>query len=169
MIKAKIRTSKPGLAVGATGVCGQWLGCSTLNLPADTGAKRAVDRLMPRSGWPFCLYFLAVAALLSLADQLSTRGGLAVIAVAAFAGGAWCSLNFWRCRHAHCVVTGAGWFVLAVLALVGAALGHSLIGGAEQLVFLAILLAGALFELSWYLSHGSHAIRATPARDNTAQ
>lgn len=90
-------------------------------------------------------------------------------AAAALAGGAWCSLNFWRCRHAHCVVTGAGWLVLALLALVGAALGHSLIGGAEELAFLAILLAGALFEVGWYVSHRSHAIAPTPARNNTAQ
>ncbi len=153
----------------ATAGCGRWLGCSTPNLPADSGAKRTVDRLLPRSGWPLCLYWVVVVALVSLADQLSTRGGLAVTAAAALAGGAWCSLNFWRCRHAHCVVTGAGWLVLALLALVGAALGHSLIGGAEELVFLAILLAGALFELGWYLVRGSHAIPSTPGRDDTAQ
>jgi len=48
--------------------------------------------------------------------------------------------------------------VLPLLALAGVALGHSLIGGAEELVFLAILLAGAVFEVGWYVSHRSHAI-----------
>lgn len=169
MIDAKVRRSKPGAAVAAAAVCGRWLGCSTPKLPADSAAKRAVDRLLPRSGWTFCLYFLAVAAVLSLADQLPTRGGLVATAAAALAGGAWCSLNFWRCRHAHCVLTGAGWLVLAVVALAGAALGHSLIGGAEEIVFLAILLAGALFELGWHVTHGGHAIASTPGRDDLAQ
>jgi len=169
VIDAKTQMGKPSRAAAATAGCGRWLGCSTPNMPADSGAKRAVDRLLPRSGWAFCLYFLAVAALLSLADQLPTRGGLAVTAAAALAGGAWCSLNFWRCRHAHCVVTGAGWLLLAVLALLGAALGHSLLGGGENIVFLAILLAGALFEVGWYASHRSHAIPSPPGRDDTAQ
>lgn len=62
-----------------------------------------------------------------------------------------------------------GWLLLALIALAGAALGHSLIGGAEGLVFLAILLAGAVFEVGWYVTHHSHAIAPTPARDHTAQ
>lgn len=78
MTDAKARRSKPGPMVAATAGCGRWLGCSTPNLPADSGTKRVVDRLLPRSGWPFSLYFLGVAALLSLADQLPTRSGLAV-------------------------------------------------------------------------------------------
>jgi len=71
-------------------------------------------------------------------------------------------LNFWRCQHTHCVVTATGWLVLALLALLGAALGHSLIGGAENIAFLAILLVGALVEVGWYASHRSH---ATPPPD----
>jgi len=170
VIDAKTQMGKPSPAVAAAAVCGRWLGCSTPNLPADSGAKRAVDRLLPRSGWAFCLYFVAVVRCCrSPTRSPSTRGGLAVTAAAALAGGAWCSLNFWRCRHAHCVVTGAGWLVLAVLALVGAALGHSLIAGGENIVFLAILLVGALFEVGWYASHRSHAIPSTPGRDDTAQ
>lgn len=166
MIDPKDPTSKP-TAVAAAAGCGRWLGCSTPTLPADTGAKRAVDRLLPRSGWPLCLYFIAVAALLSIAAQLPTRPGLALTAASAVAGGAWCSLNFWRCRHAHCIVTGAGWLLLAALALLGAAIGHSLIGGVENLVFLAIPLAGALFELGWYRTHGSYAITRHQVPDST--
>lgn len=75
MSDAKARTSKADRTVAATAVCGRWLGCSTPNLAADSATKRAVDRLLPRSGWPFCLYFVAVAALLSLADQLPTAVG----------------------------------------------------------------------------------------------
>ncbi len=171
MINAKTQMGKPSPKVAAAAVCARWLGCSTPNLPADSGAKRAIDRLLPRSGWAFCLYFTAVVALVSIADQLSTRGGLAVTAAAALAGGAWCSLNFWRCRHTHCVVTATGWLVLALLALLallGAALGHSLLGGAENIVFLAILLVGALVEVGWYASHRSHAIPSPPGRHHTA-
>jgi hypothetical protein len=68
--------------------------------------------------------------------------------VAALAG-AWCGLNFWRCRHAHCMITGTGWAALAGLAFAEATIGRSLIWGDEQLIFLAVLAAGLVFEALW--------------------
>jgi hypothetical protein len=55
--------------------------------------------------------------------------------------GAVCVLNFWRCRQAHCVVNDVGWLGLALVAFVGAGLGHSVIGGYEQPVFLGVLVS----------------------------
>jgi hypothetical protein len=73
-------------------------------------------------------------------------------------------LNFWWCRHAHCVVTSMGWLALSVLAFTQAGLGRSPIGGDEQLVFLAVLAAGAGFEAVWCCARGTRAV----ARGTTA-
>jgi len=89
-----------------------------------------------------------------------------VDAVAFLAAGSWCALNFWRCRQAHCLVTGSGWLLLALLAAAEAGFGHSLIGGDEQLVFLAILVGGLGFECIWYLVHRDNAM--TSARTGPA-
>jgi len=59
-------------------------------------------------------YFAAVAGLFGLAQNLPTPAYLAVDATAFAAGGIWCALNFWRCRQAHCLLTGSGWLLLAL-------------------------------------------------------
>jgi hypothetical protein len=82
---------------------------------------------------------------------------LGVDGLAFLAGGSWCALNFWRCRHAHCLVTAGGWLGLRALAFAEARVGHSVIAGDEQPVFLAILAAGLLFELAWSRTHGTNA------------
>jgi hypothetical protein len=130
-------------------------------LPADTPAKRRVDRLLPRTGWPAVAYFTAVIGLLGLAQLLPAPAYLVVDALAFLAAGSWCALSFWRCRQAHCLITGSGWLLLALLAAAEAGLGHSLIGGGEQLLFLAILAIGLGFEGIWYLVHRDNAV--TPA------
>lgn len=102
-----------GQAVCFPGRCRIWSGCtSPPTLTADSGAKRAADRVLPR-GPAACAFFVAVAVLMELASRLPLRAGLTVAGIAIGAAGAWCSVNFWRCRHAHCVVTGAGWLALS--------------------------------------------------------
>ena len=59
------------------------------------------------------LWCAAVIALLNLAPHLPERGNLAVDGLAALAAAAWCGLNFWRCRPAHCIVTSTGWAALS--------------------------------------------------------
>src|SRR5215467_3505024 len=80
-------------------------GWSPSALPADTAAKRWVDRVHPRTGLPMFAYFAGVVLLLGLAAVLPQRPALVVDALAAFAAATWCGANFWRCRHAHCLVT----------------------------------------------------------------
>ena len=133
-------------------------GWSPPDLPADTALKRHADRLLPRTGWAAVLYCAAVIALLNLAPHLPERGNLAVDGLAALAAAAWCGLNFWRCRHAHCLVTSTGWAALSILAFTEAALGRSLIGGYEQPVFLVVLAAAVVFEVAWRRARGSSAI-----------
>ena len=142
----------------AAALCGTFMGCSPPDLPADTAAKRVVDRLLPRAGWPACAYFMAVAALWTLASHLASRPSLVVAGMASLAGGTWCGLNFWRCRHAHCAVTGAGWLALAGFTGAEAILGHSVIGGFESIVFLGTLGGGVVFEAGWNVARGGPAV-----------
>ncbi len=145
------------------GCCGPgalW-GWSPPPLPADTEGKRRVDRVLPRSGLTVVLFFAAVVALLNVGLFLPARADLAATGLASLAAGSWCALNFWRSRHAHCAVTGAGWLALAAFAFVEAGLGHSLIHGDEGLVFLAVLGVGLLFEGAWYVARRTNAITRT--------
>jgi hypothetical protein len=121
--------------------------------PAGTPAGRRAGLLFPRRGWPAVAYFAAVAGLLGLARLLPAPACLAVDAVAFAAGGSWCALNFRRSRQAHCLITGPGWLLLALFAATEAGLGRSLIGGGEQLVFLAILATGLGCEAIGCLVH----------------
>jgi hypothetical protein len=120
--------------------------------------KRRADRLLPRSGLPTVACFAAVIGLLSLAPYLPARADLAADALAALVGAAWCGVNFWRCRHAHCAVTSTGWLALSILAFAGAGVGHSLISGYEQPVFLAVLGAVLAFEIVWRCVRGTGAL-----------
>jgi hypothetical protein len=144
----------------ASALCG-W---SPPDRPADTPLKRRADRMLPRTGVAAVACFAAVAGLLTLAPHLPMRADLAVDGLAALLGGAWCGLNFLRCRHAHCAVTGAGWLALSILALTGAALGHSVIAGYEQPVFLAVLAAGLIFEAAWFCACGTNAVTSGALR-----
>jgi hypothetical protein len=134
-------------------------GWSPPDIPADTALKRGVDRVLPRTGFGFFIYWAVVFALeFSLAPHLPARGRLSVEGAAALLGAAWCGLNFWRCRHAHCAVSALGWSALGGLGLLGAAIGHSLIGGYDQLVFLGVLVLALVFEALWYRVHRTNAI-----------
>jgi hypothetical protein len=133
------------------------------DLPADTPGKRLADRLLPRTGLPAIGYFAAVIALLILARILPAPAYLIMDAAAALGAGTWCALNFWRCRHAHCLITGTGWLALALFTFAEAGTGHSLIGGDEQLAFVTVLGIGLIFEGAWYLARRTNAV--TPGQD----
>lgn len=49
-----------------------------------------------------------------------------------------------------------------MFALVEAGLGHSLINGYEQPVFMGILGLAIIFEISWYVSRRTNAIAPAP-------
>lgn len=142
---------------GWGGPRGLW-GWSPPRRPAETALERGVDRFFPRSGVRCLLFVLAIIALLNVAPHPPARERFGAGAVAFLAAGGWCALNFWRCRHAHCAVSGAGWLALGVLALAEAGLGHSRIGGYEQPAFLGVLVIAVIFEGAWYLQHGTNAM-----------
>ncbi|MGH7775570.1 MAG: hypothetical protein ACREPI_00115 [Candidatus Dormibacterales bacterium] len=142
---------------GPRALCG-W---SPEPLPADTALKRRVDRVLV-GNLPAIVMVATVVALLNLVPHIPLRAGLAIDGLAALIGGGWCSLNFWRCRHAHCLVTGVGWLALSLFVFVEAGIGHSSMGGDEQPLFLAVLAAALIFEFAWYLARHTQAIG--PAR-----
>lgn len=128
-------------------------------LPADSQLKRLVDRFLPRAGLPVVAYFAVAIATLNLASLLSNPAAeLALEGAAALTTGGWCALNFWRCRHAHCLVTGVGWLGLSLLAFIEARLGHSVIGGYERGVFILMLALGCVFEAAWRITRGTNAM-----------
>jgi hypothetical protein len=128
-------------------------------LPADTQLKRLVDRFLPRAGLPVVAYFAVAIGTLNLASLLSDPAAeLALEGAAALAAGGWCALNFWRRRHAHCLVTGIGWLGLSLLAFIEAGLGHSVIGGYERDLFLLMLAIGCVFEAAWQITRGTNAM-----------
>lgn len=126
--------------------------------PAASRLEHRIDRIFPLTGIPCALYLVAVIALLGIAPHLPIRAELAVDGLAALAAGSWCAANFWRCRHAHCVIDAVGWLGLAVLAFVEAGLGHSVIGGYEQAAFAGILVVALAFEGVWRLARGTNAV-----------
>lgn len=133
-------------------------GWSPADLPADNAVTPAVDRFVPRTGVPVIAFYLAVTGMLLVAGVLPVRSALALDGFAFLAGGAWCALNFWRCRHAHCVVTGAGWLGMSLFTLGEAVFGRSIIWGDEQLVFVAVLGIAVVFELIWSASRGTNSL-----------
>ena len=139
------------------------LTCSPPRLPADSVSKHVIDLVLP-TGAAERVYFAMVAALVIAAPFVPTRPGLAVGALAALAASTWCLANFWRCREAHCIVTGAGWAALFALEIVELVIGRSVLHGAESSAFAAILLIGLVFECGWQLAFGTNAL----TRDATA-
>jgi hypothetical protein len=138
---------------GGRALCG-W---SPPSLAADTGLKRRVDLI--RLGNAATIGVLVVViGLLNLAAHLSVRPELVVYSVTGLAAGGWCLLNFWRCRHAHCLMTGPGWLAFGVFALIEAFIGRSLIGEHEEAAFLAILCIAVLFEMAWYARYRTKAV-----------
>jgi hypothetical protein len=133
-------------------------GWSPPPLPADTAFKRLVDRVQPRTGVPALAFFAAVVVLLNVGQFLPRRADLATVGLAAVAAGGWCTLNFWRCRQAHCALTGAGWLALAVFTFAEATVGRSVIGGDEALVFLVVLGMGLVFETGWHVRRGTNSL-----------
>lgn len=138
-----------------TGVFG-----SPPRLTADTDAKRAIDLVLPIGAWRYA-FFIAIAVGISAADQLPNTPGLVLGAATTLVAGGYCMLNFWRCREAHCIISGTGWAALGLFEAAEIVLGHSLIHRNEGAVFVAILIVAVVFEAYWRTRHGSNAIKAT--------
>jgi len=70
----------------------------------------------------------------------------------------YCLANFARCREAHCIITGVGWGLLAIVALVAALLQLDWYGPIWN-AFLIVFVVGHGFELIWAARRHTHALR----------
>jgi hypothetical protein len=134
--------------------------CAPPANPAHTTVERALDRYVALTA-PFlqgCLVFVVVGAVAFASFQLGPIAGLALIAGYLSVHGTYCLANFFRCREAHCIVTGVGWSVLALVA-VGGVLAERDIRRAVWDAFLAVTIVGFAFEFVWTAVRGSNALR----------
>ena len=127
------------------------------HLAGDTRAKRVVDRVLP-TGVGRWVFFIAIAVSISAASSLPLLPGLALGATVTLLASAYCLLNFWRCREAHCIVSGIGWAALVVFEVAEIALGRSLIHRDESLAFLIVLAGAVTFEALWRRRHGTNVV-----------
>jgi hypothetical protein len=127
--------------------------------PAN-GFERALDIYTGLTA-PFlrgCWVFATVALVWSLTRSTGVVGGLVLQGAFFLIFATYCLANFERCREAHCIVTGIGWSVLAVISLAAATTGHDL-RNADWITFLVVAVAGHGFEGVWKASRGSNALR----------
>jgi hypothetical protein len=94
-----------------------------------------------------------------VASQLPSRYAMLPAVVYFLIFGGRCSLNFARCREAHCLITGVGFDALAVAALVAVSIdGHWY--NLLSLMILPVLIAGFAFEVVWTSRRGENAVRS---------
>jgi hypothetical protein len=65
---------------------------------------------------------------------------------------------FARCREAHCIITGLGWGVLAIVAFVAALMRLDWFGPIWN-AFLIVFVVGHGFELIWARARHTHVLR----------
>jgi hypothetical protein len=89
---------------------------------------------------------VVTVAFFAAAAAVGGRGGVAIASVWVAVAGSYCLANVWHCRETHCVVTGPGWTLAAVLGFAavlapGAGLSWYRVS-VETMVFVVILAAG---------------------------
>lgn len=129
-------------------------------LPATTRWHRGADRLLR------AVYALGTVGLVAVvlagflvAALLPESVGIWLAGILYLAVGGYCSLNFWRCREAHCIVTGIGFTVLGLAVLAAAVGARTVVFEHEGSVLLGVLAAAIAFEAAWRWRHGSNVVR----------
>lgn len=130
------------------------------SLAATTRWHRAADRFLRRVSALGNTGLLAVIlGGFLVANLLPDDTGIWLAAAMYLAAGGYCSVNFWRCREAHCVVTGIGLTVLG-LGLLGAAVGiPTVLSEHEGKILLGVLAVAVGFEVAWRARYGTNAVR----------
>lgn len=133
-------------------------------LPASTRWHRIADRFLRG------VYALGNMGLLAvllggffIASLLPDHLGVWLAAALYLAVGLYCSVNFWRCREAHCVVTGIGFTTLGISLLLAAAGVPTFISEHDGQILLGTLVLAVGFEAVWRALHGTNAVRRTQA------
>lgn len=96
----------------------------------------------------------AAAASFAVAGAVGGRGGLAIASIYVTVNGIYCLLNFRQCRETHCVLTGPGFTLAALLGFAAALVPGAALSwyraDTEAAVFLAVLAAG--YGLEWVVA-----------------
>jgi hypothetical protein len=101
---------------------------------------------------------IPVAVGVFLLSRAAGAGGLYISTLFFGAYSAYCLANFARCREAHCIVTGLGWGVLTIVALVAAVMRLDWLGPMWN-AFLVVFIVGHGFELIWAATRHTHALQ----------
>jgi hypothetical protein len=101
---------------------------------------------------------IPVAIAVFLVSRVLGVGGLYLLGLYLSAYSVYCLSNFARCREAHCIITGFGWGILAVVTFVAAVRQLDLLVPLWN-GFLIVFVLGHGFELIWAARTNSHALR----------
>ena len=137
------------------------MGSCELPTPPPTNARqRLADRYRDLTGPVFRmpLGVLVAIGVAVAAGRLPVRAGMALDALFLITIGIYCAANFWRCREAHCVVTGTGWTATGLAAIVAAVGGYAW-NDLLWISFLAVWVVGVAFEFTVRRRTGSNALR----------
>lgn len=128
------------------------------SLPATSRGRRGADKALRSVDSSGRLGLLALVLAFVLAFVLPDGIGIWFAGVLYLAVGLYCSVNFWRCREAHCVITGGGFTVLG-LAVLAAAVGMpTVIAAYASPIVLGILVLAVAFETTWRARYGTKAV-----------
>lgn len=110
-----------------------------------------------------CWGIAAAVAVFSAAGAIGGRGGLALASGYLAFAGSYCLLNFRQCRETHCVITGPGWTMAALLGFAavlmpGSGLSWYQVSGAS-LAAVAVCVLGYGLEWAVAVRTGRHALR----------
>jgi hypothetical protein len=134
--------------------------CAPPVSPAASALERVLDAYTDLTA-PFirgCYVFVTVAVVAVLSAGLGPVAGLVVEAAFFLVAGTYCLANFSRCREAHCIVTGIGWSVLALVCATAVTLSRD-VRSSAWIAFIVMAIAGHGFEAIWKQVHGSNALR----------
>ncbi len=142
----------------------QWTCVGGTCAPDAAAPRNRFDRILDAytdATAPFlrgCYVFATVAVAALVTSALGPVSGLLLEAAFFLVAGTYCLANFYRCREAHCIVTGTLWTALAVAGLVAALAGRD-VRSAEWVAFVAIALTAYGFEALWKAARGTNALR----------
>ncbi len=141
----------------------QWTCVGGTCAPAPPTARNALERAMDdyvsftapvlRGCWA-----IPVGAGVFFLSRAIGGAGLFVAGLYFAAFSLYCLANFARCREAHCIITGTGWAILAVVAMVAGAMQLNWLIPVWD-AFLIVAVVGHGFELIWATTRHTHVLR----------
>lgn len=133
--------------------------CDLPTPPPTTVGQRLADRYRDLAGPVFRMPIgvLVAIGVAVAAGWLPVRAGMALDALFLLAIGVYCAANFWRCREAHCVITGTGWTAAGLAAMLAAVGGYAW-NDALWIWFLIVWVVGLTFEFAVRRRTGSNVL-----------